>query len=135
MVLKSKRKVVSIPPPSITIFARHKKIDWKSRAAEISTTKDILRHQCNHSLNAGLVECIKEKTFDLKETIKDAYLWYSAKETTSLMEPTFWSSCSLEYLALAFEHGMDYCLRNKPAALFDGPVCGNGFVEQVRATG
>ena len=50
---------------------------------------------------------------------------------SSKMKPTFWSSCSLEYLALAFEHGMDYCLRNKPITLFDGPVCGNGFVEQV----
>ncbi|KAF2884513.1 hypothetical protein ILUMI_21658 [Ignelater luminosus] len=43
--------------------------------------------------------------------------------------PSHWSSCSLEYLALAFEHGMDHCLRNKPEALFDSPVCGNGFVE------
>ncbi|CAG5075301.1 Similar to ADAM12: Disintegrin and metalloproteinase domain-containing protein 12 (Homo sapiens) [Cotesia congregata] len=43
--------------------------------------------------------------------------------------PIHWSSCSLEYLALAFEHGMDYCLRNKPAKLFDSPICGNGFVE------
>ena len=24
---------------------------------------------------------------------------------SSTMKPTFWSSCSLEYLALAFEHG------------------------------
>ena len=32
---------------------------------------------------------------------------------SSTMKPSFWSSCSLEYLALAFEHGMDYCLRNK----------------------
>jgi len=48
---------------------------------------------------------------------------------SSTMKPTFWSSCSLEYLALAFEHGMDYCLRNKPRTLFDTPVCGNGFVE------
>lgn len=31
---------------------------------------------------------------------------------------------------MAFEHGMDYCLRNKPEALFDSPVCGNGFVEE-----
>ena len=53
---------------------------------------------------------------------------------SSKMEPTFWSSCSLEYLALAFEHGMDYCLRNKPTAPFDGPVCGNGFVEQVQVS-
>ncbi|XP_034948463.1 uncharacterized protein Meltrin [Chelonus insularis] len=43
--------------------------------------------------------------------------------------PVHWSSCSLEYLALAFEHGMDYCLRNKPTKLFDSPICGNGFVE------
>ena len=52
---------------------------------------------------------------------------------SSTMKPSFWSSCSLEYLALAFEHGMDYCLRNKPVALFDGPVCGNGFVEPGEA--
>ncbi|XP_068084818.1 uncharacterized protein [Anabrus simplex] len=49
--------------------------------------------------------------------------------SSSSMSPTEWSSCSLEYLALAFEHGMDYCLRNKPTRLFDSPVCGNGFVE------
>ncbi|KAK5644416.1 hypothetical protein RI129_005716 [Pyrocoelia pectoralis] len=49
--------------------------------------------------------------------------------SSSSTPPTHWSSCSLEYLALAFEHGMDYCLRNKPQALFASPVCGNGFVE------
>nr|CAD7443280.1 unnamed protein product [Timema bartmani] len=49
--------------------------------------------------------------------------------SSSSMTPTQWSSCSLGYLALAFEHGMDYCLRNKPDRLFDSPVCGNGFVE------
>ncbi|XP_054006349.1 uncharacterized protein LOC128891135 isoform X1 [Hylaeus anthracinus] len=43
--------------------------------------------------------------------------------------PTHWSTCSLDHLALAFEHGMDYCLRNKPQKLFDSPICGNGFVE------
>nr|KAF7406620.1 hypothetical protein H0235_014276 [Vespula pensylvanica] len=43
--------------------------------------------------------------------------------------PSHWSTCSLEHLALAFEHGMDYCLRNKPQKLFDSPICGNGFVE------
>lgn len=49
--------------------------------------------------------------------------------SSSATSPSHWSSCSLEYLALAFEHGMDYCLRNKPEKLFDSPVCGNGFVE------
>lgn len=50
--------------------------------------------------------------------------------SSSSVAPAHWSSCSLEYLAMAFEHGMDYCLRNKPEALFDSPVCGNGFVEE-----
>lgn len=49
--------------------------------------------------------------------------------SSSSLSPTHWSTCSLEYLAHAFEHGMDYCLRNKPEQLFDSPVCGNGFVE------
>ncbi|CAG9763797.1 unnamed protein product [Ceutorhynchus assimilis] len=49
--------------------------------------------------------------------------------SSSTMAPTHWSSCSLNYLLLAFAHGMDYCLKNKPASLFDSPVCGNGFVE------
>ncbi|XP_077287628.1 uncharacterized protein LOC143912233 isoform X2 [Arctopsyche grandis] len=49
--------------------------------------------------------------------------------SSNSQSPTHWSSCSLEYLALAFEHGMDYCLRNKPKKLFDSPICGNGFVE------
>ncbi|XP_050435802.1 disintegrin and metalloproteinase domain-containing protein 28 [Adelges cooleyi] len=45
------------------------------------------------------------------------------------MSPTHWSSCSMEYLAFAFQRGMDYCLRNKPEKLFESPVCGNNFVE------
>ncbi|CAB0003854.1 unnamed protein product [Nesidiocoris tenuis] len=49
--------------------------------------------------------------------------------SSSNTRPTHWSSCSLSYLASAFVHGMDYCLRNKPERLFDSPVCGNGFVE------
>nr|XP_023017141.1 zinc metalloproteinase-disintegrin-like batroxstatin-2 isoform X1 [Leptinotarsa decemlineata] len=42
---------------------------------------------------------------------------------------TYWSSCSINYLKLAFSRGMDYCLKNKPRWLFNGPLCGNGFVE------
>ncbi|XP_072934228.1 uncharacterized protein Meltrin [Epargyreus clarus] len=49
--------------------------------------------------------------------------------SSTSVTPTHWSSCSLRSLALAFEKGMDYCLRNKPKRLFDSPTCGNGFVE------
>ena len=37
---------------------------------------------------------------------------------SSTMRPNFWSSCSLEYLALAFEHGeSDNCLSHLPTVL------------------
>ncbi|KAK3918756.1 Disintegrin and metalloproteinase domain-containing protein 12, partial [Frankliniella fusca] len=49
--------------------------------------------------------------------------------SSSTLSPTQWSSCSEKYLLLAFHHGMDYCLHNKPTKLFGSPVCGNGFVE------
>ncbi|XP_041368404.1 disintegrin and metalloproteinase domain-containing protein 12-like [Gigantopelta aegis] len=49
--------------------------------------------------------------------------------TSGQTSPTQWSSCSKMALQEAFELGMDYCLKNKPTKLFDGPVCGNGFVE------
>lgn len=51
----------------------------------------------------------------------------SASSTSVL--PTHWSSCSIDQLNIAFSRGMNYCLRNKPAKLFDSPQCGNGFVE------
>ena len=105
MVLNSKRKVSSIPPPAITVFARHQKIGWKSRPPEVTGTKDILKHQCN-STGTFLVECIKEKTFELGEAIEDAYLWYSAKETTSLMDPRFWTT---HFTSMKFGRG--YTLR------------------------
>ncbi|VVC96259.1 unnamed protein product [Leptidea sinapis] len=49
--------------------------------------------------------------------------------SSTSITPTHWSSCSLRSLALSFERGMDYCLRNKPKSLTDSPTCGNGFVE------
>ncbi|XP_043195148.1 disintegrin and metalloproteinase domain-containing protein 19-like [Amphibalanus amphitrite] len=49
--------------------------------------------------------------------------------SSSSISPNHWSKCSLNYLTQAFGHGMDYCLRNKPASLYESPVCGNGFVE------
>ncbi|XP_064630043.1 disintegrin and metalloproteinase domain-containing protein 9-like isoform X2 [Lineus longissimus] len=45
------------------------------------------------------------------------------------MNPIRWSSCSKQYLADAFEAGMDYCLMEKPTRIYDGPICGNSFVE------
>ena len=45
------------------------------------------------------------------------------------ISPQYWSSCSQYSLHEAFELGMDYCLRNIPEVIFDGPVCGNGMLE------
>lgn len=48
---------------------------------------------------------------------------------SSSVAPLHWSECSIDQLNFAIHQGMNYCLRNKPRALFDPPVCGNGFVE------
>ena len=116
MVLNSKRKVSSIPPPSITIFARHQKIGWKSRPLEVATTKDILRHQCGGNSPGTLVECIKENTFDFEETVEDAYLRTYTKETTSLMDPRFWST---HFTAMRFGRGYTLRFPWNPSADFD----------------
>ncbi|GIX84720.1 disintegrin and metalloproteinase domain-containing protein 19 [Caerostris extrusa] len=49
--------------------------------------------------------------------------------SSSSTSPRHWSSCSLEYLELAYSQGMDYCLKNRPTSII-GPVCGNGFLEE-----
>lgn len=48
---------------------------------------------------------------------------------SSSTSPRHWSSCSLEYLELAYVQGLDYCLKNRPTTIA-GPVCGNGFLEE-----
>lgn len=49
--------------------------------------------------------------------------------SSSSIAPRHWSQCSIDQLNLAFHHGMNHCLKNKPQMLFDSPTCGNGFVE------
>uniref|UniRef100_A0A336MLR0 CSON003023 protein n=1 Tax=Culicoides sonorensis TaxID=179676 RepID=A0A336MLR0_CULSO len=49
--------------------------------------------------------------------------------SSSSIAPRHWSKCSIDQLNLAFHHGMNHCLKNKPKKLFESPVCGNGFVE------
>lgn len=55
--------------------------------------------------------------------------------SSSSIAPTHWSSCSIDQLNLAFHHGMDYCLKNKPTKIFESPICGNGFVEEGEQCG
>ncbi|RUS76181.1 hypothetical protein EGW08_016059, partial [Elysia chlorotica] len=50
--------------------------------------------------------------------------------TSGKISPIGWSSCSHNALAEAFLLGMDYCLRNIPETVFEGPVCGNGLMEE-----
>ncbi|XP_041476373.1 disintegrin and metalloproteinase domain-containing protein 12-like isoform X2 [Lytechinus variegatus] len=43
--------------------------------------------------------------------------------------PTNFSSCSYEYLETSLEKGLGACLFDYPDQIFDGPICGNGFLE------
>ncbi|KAI5714505.1 hypothetical protein M8J77_000812 [Diaphorina citri] len=91
-------------------------VDHKNVVGLVATT---VAHEMGHNL--GMEHDTTECTCPSDRCIM--------APSSSSVSPTEWSSCSLEYLALSFDHGMDYCMRNKPKALFDSPVCGNGFVE------
>ncbi|XP_071946872.1 zinc metalloproteinase-disintegrin-like MTP8 isoform X2 [Antedon mediterranea] len=44
--------------------------------------------------------------------------------------PTVWSECTKEYLKTSLGKGLASCLFNYPKEIFDGPICGNGYVEK-----
>lgn len=44
--------------------------------------------------------------------------------------PTNWSSCSVEMFAENLQKGLGACMFNYPKVIFDGPICGNGFLEK-----
>lgn len=79
-----------------------------------------IAHEMGHNFGMehdtdGLCECPDQKCI--------------MSPSSTSVTPVHWSSCSLNSLALSFERGMDYCLRNKPKSLYESPTCGNGFVE------
>lgn len=40
-----------------------------------------------------------------------------------------WSTCSIDQLTLAFNRGLNHCLKNRPEAVY-AASCGNGFVDE-----
>lgn len=48
--------------------------------------------------------------------------------SSSFPHPRHWSSCSIKQLQESLQHGLDYCLLNKPKTLFR-PSCGNGIID------
>ena len=50
--------------------------------------------------------------------------------SSSIPEPTLWSSCSIEDLNLLYDFGGDSCLFDMPTPLVPGvAVCGDGIIE------
>nr|XP_006821011.1 PREDICTED: disintegrin and metalloproteinase domain-containing protein 12-like [Saccoglossus kowalevskii] len=45
--------------------------------------------------------------------------------------PTKWSNCNFEDLEAALRKGLGSCLFNYPRTIYGGPICGNGFQEDL----
>ncbi|XP_053407048.1 disintegrin and metalloproteinase domain-containing protein 12-like isoform X3 [Mercenaria mercenaria] len=85
-------------------------------------TATTIAHELGHNFgmdhdNYTICQCKEEKCI-------------MAATSGGINTPTHWSSCSMLALQEAFEMGMDYCLRNLPEQLYEGPVCRNGFLEE-----
>ena len=44
-------------------------------------------------------------------------------------QPLSWSSCSMEQFDEVFAQGIDFCLHDLPAQIYEGPICGNALLE------
>ncbi|KAL5021626.1 hypothetical protein ScPMuIL_000781 [Solemya velum] len=103
---------------------------------------------CTHQYSGGVNSDIQNSVVHIATTVAhelghnfgmehDNYSMCRCPDSKCIMSPTSggyshpsqWSSCSRMALDEAYELGMDYCLKNKPLKIFEGPVCGNGFLE------
>ncbi|KAJ8317364.1 hypothetical protein KUTeg_005268 [Tegillarca granosa] len=95
-------------------------MDIRDRMTQVATT---VAHELGHNFgmdhdNYSICQCPEEKCI------------MAPTGGGRLASPSKWSSCSRVALLESFELGMDYCLKNKPEKLYEGPVCGNSFVEE-----
>lgn len=91
--------------------------DHASSSAVVAVT---LAHELGH--NFGM-----EHDDETKCKCPDEKCIMAAK--SSEVHPKYWSSCSVNYLQDARNHGLLDCLMDKPKKVM-GPICGNGFVEE-----
>lgn len=79
-----------------------------------------LAHEMGHSFNM-------EHDVDGECTCPDKKCIMTATVTGRSLK--HWSSCSVDQLTLAFNRGLNYCLKDRPEAVYS-TSCGNGFVEE-----
>lgn len=56
--------------------------------------------------------------------------WCIMAAASGGINPTHWSECSKRDMKDFLDKGYDYCLKDLPEKTYQGPECGNGFVEK-----
>ncbi|XP_062558212.1 zinc metalloproteinase-disintegrin-like protein H4 subunit A isoform X2 [Armigeres subalbatus] len=79
-----------------------------------------LAHEMGHSFNM-------EHDVDAECECEDRKCIMSATVTGRSLK--HWSSCSVEQLTLAFNKGLNHCLKDRPEVVYS-MSCGNGFVDE-----
>ena len=93
MIVKSKRESGGILGPTLTVLAKHNltKTGWRQEPQESNGLTSVLYDQCKDFEEfETLKNCIENKTFDWKTTVKDIHIGIDEYQV-SLLEENLWT--------------------------------------------
>ena len=93
MIVKSKLETEGIDGPTITVLAKHNqsKTGWRQEPDKSGAVSDIVYDQCKDFEDFKTIEdCIKQRTFDWKTTVKDVFVGVDEFKV-SMLDESLWT--------------------------------------------